>query len=352
MGLVMPILLLANIRMNYSRIAYTMKIAIEELQTLGRKAVKTFGYNDGETQAILDVLMYAQMRGNNQGLVKLIGKGIPKDPRASEMQVVRETACSTLLDGAYNMAIIAVQKAVELALEKTREHGFGIVGTNNTYDSSGAIGYYASDIANTGNIGLVFAGSPPTVCTHGSHEPVFGTNPLAIGVPSEGKPVVLDMATAAMAYYGVIEAKTAGLDLPADVAYSSEGKLTTSPEEALKGAIRPFDRSHKGAGLALMVEILTGPLVGACFAGTENTGQGDGNLVIVIDPALLMDEDIFRSQVSQLIRKVKDMKKLPDVGEILVPGERGDRVAQARLESGETNIDENLYQELKKVAER
>jgi len=329
-----------------------MKIAIEELETLGRKAVKTFGYDDGETQAILDVLMYAQIRGNNQGLVKLIGNGIPKDPRASEMRVIRETACSALLDGAYNMAIIVVQKAVELALEKTREHGFGIVGTNNTYSSSGAIGYYASEIANTGNIGLVFAGSPPTVCTHGSYEPVFGTNPLAIGVPSEGMPVVLDMATAAMAYYGVIEAQIAGLALPADVAYSSEGKLTTSPDEALKGAIRPFDRSHKGAGLALMVEILTGPLVGACFAGIENTGQGDGNLVIVIDPALLMDEEIFRSQVSQLIRQVKNMKKLPDVGEILIPGERGGQVAQERLDSGETNIDENLYKALKKVAER
>ena len=98
-----------------------MKIKINELMVLGHKAVKSFGYSDSETQMILDVLMYAQLRGNNQGLVKLIGQGIPKDPRASAIRVIKETQFSVLLDGAYNMAIIVANRAVQIALGKATE---------------------------------------------------------------------------------------------------------------------------------------------------------------------------------------------------------------------------------------
>jgi len=239
---------------------------------------------------------------------------------------------------------------VEIALEKAREHGLGIVGANNTYSSSGAIGYYARAISEGGFIGCVFASSPPRVCTHGSFEPVFGTNPLAIGVPTSGEPVVLDMATAAIANYGILEAETAGTSLPDGTTYDGNGMLTTSPSEALQGAIRPFDRSYKGAGLALMVEILAGPLIGARFSGLANTGEGRGDLVLVIDPELLTSLETFRNQVSQLVDKVKSSKKLPGVDEILVPGERGDQVANERIRSGQLEIEDNLYGELTKLA--
>ena len=327
-----------------------MKIKINELMVLGQKAVKSFGYSDSETQMILDVLMYAQLRGNNQGLVKLIGQGIPKDPRASAIRFIKETRFSVLLDGAYNMAIIVANRAVQIALGKAAEHGFGMVGANNTYSSSGAIGYYARAIAEEGLIGCVFASSPPRVCTHGSYEPVFGTNPLAIGVPTTDNPVVLDMATAAIANYGILEAETAGLELPPDLTYDGNGLLTTSPSEALQGAIRPFDRSYKGAALALIVEILAGPLIGARFSGLEKTGTGRGDLILAIDPEVLTNRDTFREQVSQLVGKVKDSKKLPGVDEILVPGERGDRLANERIQSGQLEIEDNLYGELMRKA--
>ena len=102
-----------------------MKIKIEDLTVLAHKAVKSFGYCDSETQMILDVLTHAQLRGNNQGLVKLIGKGIPKDPRASEIRVIKETQFSVMLAGAYNVAIVVANRAVQLELEKAAEHGLG-----------------------------------------------------------------------------------------------------------------------------------------------------------------------------------------------------------------------------------
>lgn len=327
-----------------------MHVPINDLKKIGLKALKKQGYNDSEADTILGMLMYAQLRGNNQGMVKLIGKGIPKNPAAGTIIIEKETKLSARINGGHNPGAVVIRKAVDIAIAKAREHGIGIVGTNNTNSSTGALGYWAGQIAKEGLIGFIFAGSPETVCYHGSFEPIFGTNPMAIGVPTDQDPLVLDMATAAMAYYGLIEAKTAGRKIPPDIAYDSDGNLTDDPGKAMDGALRPFDKSYKGAGLALMVEILTGPLVGASFTGIGDTASNWGNLIMVIDPELLVDLKEFKQNVSAMAKRIKETKKLAGVSEIMLPGERGDRLTKERLSSGEIEIEDNLYIELKKVA--
>ena len=326
-----------------------MRVKLTELKRVAKEALVHYGYNDEESETILDVLLYAQLRGNNQGIVKLIGSGIPKDPEAGEISIEKETKLSALINGNKNAGMVVLKKATEMALEKARESGFGIAGTFNTPTSTGAIGYYARKLAEEGFLGFVFAGSPGSVCTYGSYEPVFGTNPLAVAVPSETDPIVLDMATAAMAWYGLVEAKTAGEPIPDNTAYDSEGNLTTDPAKAMEGALLPFDRSYKGAGLSMIIEVLTGPLVAASFAGIGGVWGNRGNLVFAIDPGLLIDKAEFKKNASKLVQKVKSTKKLSGVEEIYAPGERGGRLTQERLESGEIEIEDNLYTELKKV---
>lgn len=326
-----------------------MKVVIAELENLVKRALTFYGYNEEETSIIKDILLYAQLRGNNQGIVKLIGKGIPKNPNASEIKIIKETKLSAFLNGNKNMGMIVMKKATEIAIKKAQEHGFGMAGTNDTSSSTGAIGYYVKEIAENDLIGFAFAGSPETVSTHGSYEPIFGTNPLAIGVPSKDGPIVLDMATAAMAYYGLIEAKTAGRSIPPDIAYDSEGKLTTDPAKAMDGALRPFDKNYKGAGLSLMVEVLTGPLVAATFTGIGEKNNW-GNLVLALDPELLTDRNSFLENVSLLVKKVRNTKKLPGVERIYTPGERGDELAKKHSKAGEIEIEDNLFKELQKVA--
>jgi len=294
--------------------------------------------------------MYAQLRGNNQGIVKLTGAGIPKPDNAGEIEVVKEGKLSTLLNGHGQHAMVVVSRAVDIACQKAKEHGVGLVGVNNTNTSSGAIGYYARRVAYEGLIGLVFAGSPETVATEGSYEPIFGTNPLAIAIPTSDQPLVLDLATAAMAFYGVIEAKTAGKQLPEGTGYDSEGNLSTDPSKVMDGALRTFDKSYKGAGLSMMVQILTGPLVGASFTGIGDTANNWGHLVAAIDPNELGGLDQVKEGVTQMIQKVKATKKLPGVDEILVPGERGDRIAKNAWASGEIEVEDNLFQGLKQAA--
>lgn len=289
------------------------------------------------------------MRGNNQGVVKLIGKGIPKDPKAGDVVIEKETALSAKINGNQNQAMVVVKKALDVVLEKVKACGVGIAGTFNTSTSSGAIGYVAAEIARQGLVGMVFASSPPRVATAGSFQPIFGTNPLAVGIPAMPDPIILDMSTAAMAFYGLVEAQTAGKPIPGDVAYDPSGRPTTDPAQAIKGAIRSFDRGYKGAGLALIIEILAGPLVCAACAGVGDPAKNWGHLVLAIDPNLFGDRDEFIRNVTALIEKIKATKKLPGIEEIFVPGERGNRQAAEIRASGMIEVEDNLLEELRKV---
>ena len=103
--------------------------------------------------------------------------------------------------------------------------------------------FWARQIAEAGFIGLVLSQSPEYVAPHGSSQAVFGTNPIAVAVPTEGQPLVVDMATSAAAWYDLLKAQQAGAAVAADVGFDAQGKPTTDPGAILDGgAIRTFDR--------------------------------------------------------------------------------------------------------------
>ena len=132
------------------------------------------------------------------------------------------------------------------------------------------------------------------------HQAIFGTNPIGVGIPTGngGTPVVLDMATSAYAYFGLLEARTAGKPLPAGVAMDKHGNDTTDAEAALDGgAIKVFDGGYKGSNLSLVVELLAGSLVGAAVED-KLKAKSWGNLIAVIDPELLGSAAAFEERVS------------------------------------------------------
>ena len=326
-----------------------MKVALDKLREVTRLAIAAQGFNTADTETILEIILYAQLRGNNQNVIKLLGAGMPANPDAGEIRVIKETKLSALLDGAWNQGMVVLSRATELAADKAREHGFGIVGSRRTNSPTGAIGIYARRLADAGLLGFVFSGSPELMAMHGSYEPFFGTNPLAIGIPTAGNPIVLDMATAAIAWYGIHLAAAEGEPIPDGVAYDADGNFTTDPTAALAGAIKAFG-GYKGAALALVVETLTRPLLGAT-RNPDGAKRDWGNLVFAIDPELLADDlDTFRVGVSDLVARIKRLQRLPGVDEILVPGERGDRVYESIQATGEIEIDDGVWRELQEVA--
>lgn len=327
-----------------------MKVSVDALRAATRRAIVAQGFSEADTEIILEIIMYAQLRGNNQNVIKLLGAGMPANPDAGVVRVIKDRQLSALIDGGWNQGMVVVSRATELTIEKAGAHGFGIVGTRRTNSPTGAIGYFARLLADAGLIGFVCSGSMELMAMHGSYEPFFGTNPLAIGIPTAGKPIVLDMATAAIAWYGLHLAQAEGELIPEGVAYDSDGRVTTDPAAALAGAIKAFG-GYKGAALALIVEVLTRPLVGAA---RDDTGKklDWGNLVFAIDPELLADDlASFQAGVSDLLGRLKSLKRLPGGEDILAPGERGDRVFERVMAAGEIEMDEQIWLELQAVGD-
>lgn len=324
-----------------------MKIKITTLEGLVNKALAKYGYTPKEAKVISGILLYAQLRGNNQGVVKLIGKGIPKREGASSPKIIKETPVSALVDGKKTHAMIVMDYLADLAIKKAKKSGVGIAGNFNTDESTGALGYYVKKIADQGLIGFAFASAPfQTTAPFGSNEAKFCTNPIAYGIPTQSEPIVFDMTTSAMAYYGLIEAKTAGRQLPEGIGYDADGNETIDPAKIMGGALKAL-AGHKGSGLALMVQILAGTLVRA--ASFDNDSDNAGNLVIAINPDIFMNKSKFKKNVSDMVSKIKSARKLPGVNEIRVPGERGNQITRDRLKSGEIEVEDNLLNKLKEV---
>lgn len=325
-----------------------MNIAISDLR---KKVLATLekSFTPDQSQKIADYLLWADMSGNKtQGLIKMTGSEPLQNIKPQhEIKIERDTKLSQLINaGAYPAPLVS-QQATDVVIEKAKEHGFAIVGVHNTFSSNGAQGYYAERIAKEDLIGIVMARSPGSVAPFDSLTPLFGTNPIGFSFPTNDEPLVFDMATSAMTWYGLVLAKARGEKIPENMAMDKDGNPTTDPIAAMSGgAILPFDRGYKGSGLGMVVEIMAGPLAASAYCDCETFDKEWGSTFIAIDPGLLVDVEQFKANCSDLIAKVKASRKKPGVDEIRLPGERG-RVSYAEAKkSGTVDVDEAILREL------
>lgn len=199
-------------------------------------------------------------------------------------------------------------------------------------------------LADKGLIGIAYASSPfQTTAPYGSNEALYCTNPVAYGIPTGNGPIILDMTTSKMTYYGLVEAKTAHRLVAEDTGYDRKGKPTRSPADIMSGALKTFG-GHRGSGLALIGQIFAGAWVRA--DSFDNDSENAGNLVMAIDPELLTPKKTFMKMVSAIVKRIKAARKLKGVAEILIPGERGDRLTKKRMETGVIEIENNLLRQL------
>ncbi len=326
-----------------------MKIKISELREIVERVIASRHYSAEEAKRISEVLIYAELSGKNtQGVLKLFGTEPLQNivPRHTP-KIIKETNLSALIDGGGNAGMLAAQLATDKVIELASKAGFAIVALNNTFSSIGAIGFYARKIAQHDLIAIVASSSPRTVLQFGSIDPTFGTNPIAFGFPTQRYPIVFDMAASAITWYGLVRAKALGQKLPDNVAIDKDGNITLDPEEAMKGAILPFDRSYKGSGIAMVVELLAGVLSGASYVFDE----GDwGTTLIALSPNLLMDTEIFKQKSSDLVTKVKSARP-KDGQKIRIPGYDLEAEIIERLKNGEIEIEEKIITELKAASQ-
>ena len=279
--------------------------------------------------------------------------------RARPNIVVTPTGpCTAQVAGDAGLGIVVAWRANEAAMQMARASGIGAVGVS---DSShcGAVGLYSRAAARAGLIGLAFTHSDSIAAPFGGHRPFFGTNPISLAFPRGGRdsidePLCLDMATTSIPWNRVMNARREGLALPPDVAVDAQGEATQEAVNA--AALRPLggaDYGHKGYGLALVIELLCGPLngnpygpqIGPMYAELTRP-RNLGAFFIVLDPLRFAGGATLTASLEHMARALAAQP-----GKVLLPGDPELAVQAQRRREG-IPIESGLRTEILAWSER
>jgi (2R)-3-sulfolactate dehydrogenase (NADP+) len=213
-------------------------------------------------------------------------------------------------DGAGGLGHVHLELATDRAAALAAEHGIGAVGVSAS-NHAGALGLRAARLAREGLVALLVTNAPAVLAPPGGESAVLGTNPIALAAPVPGRPpLVCDLATSQVSRGQVMKAAQEGRPIPAGWALDADGNPTTDAEAALAGTLMPLG-GPKGFALALIVEVLTGGLLGPAvgpevrdFFSDHEHPQQISHLVLAIDPAAFGDRAGFDARMGHLCEAV------------------------------------------------
>ena len=309
-----------------------MHISIADARRLAETFLANSGMSPTDAAIIADVLLEAELRGRKtHGFIRLTGiKSRYEQGERTDIQIDEEKGPCVRIDGGNQPGYLVAYRAMELAIERAKQGGASIVGVHNT-SHCGMAGYYVDMARKADVIGLLFVDCLPRITPEGGTEAILGTNPIAVGIPSNTVPLLFDMSTAAITNGDLLVAMQEGTPIAEGIAFDPDGEPTTDADAALKGSVRPFG-GHKGFGLALITQILAGALVNA--ATIPPPGKNYGLLIVAIDPTSFVPLTQFKTEVDTLIARVKANRREAGVTEILIPGERAYRQREVHLANG------------------
>ena len=324
-----------------------MSVASSSRQLFSAERLRAFvtdffvhaGLSNAHAATIAEVMIWANLRGMDS-------HGVIRAPRYLEfieqgwmsptpnMRIAVDVPAAAMIDADKAGGPIAMCYGVEVALAKARAAGIGLALVRAT-THTGALGYYARKLTEQGMLGIVTTGSVPHMAYHGARAAGVATSPLAIGVPGESAPMVLDMSMGVISAGKILQARRMGEALAPGAALDKAGNPTTDPTTA--STPMPLG-GPKGSGLGLLIECLTSLLVGNPILADElkkPTGRHRQNgFIIAIDVARFGALTDYRAEVARLAAAIHGLPVEPTIGEILLPGERGDRTARKRNAEG------------------
>ena len=257
------------------------------------------------------------------------------------IHVEREQGATALINGDNGLGHLVMNRAVELALEKVKQHSVCWIGSHYG-NHSGAASVYVRKLAEQGYIGIYMAvGNANHMAPWGGIDLLLSTNPIAIAVPAGKEPIVLlDIATTVAAYGKVKVAAQKGESIPDDWMIDKQGKPITDPKRSAEGSLLPIG-GYKGYGLAVMIGLLAGALNNAAvgkgtidFNAHHDLVTNTGQTIIAVDPSAFGNKDDFIARVIELVNDLKSSTKLPGVKEIRVPGEGAAKTMAERQRLG------------------
>lgn len=330
-----------------------MNITILQATDLSKRILAKLGFNAEEAKLITDNLIAAELvERRTHGLVRLpsIAKYIAEGQISvggPDMTLISERPASLHFDGKSKPGFYVIYKSLHQALTKAKQSGLVAVALKNLAYASGYIGDYARLATQQNLVFISWHNSPGHLVPFGARRGLWGTNPLTIGVPTHGAPVILDMASSKITFGDLLVTKSKGQKLASGLAIDEAGQPTIDPLAAMRGGILPI-AGHKGSGLALMTELLAGGLSGSRVG--EAVEGGWGSFYLLIDPSLFRDLEDFKNDVDRAIAELKQTAKADGVDEIFFPGERAHLTRQTNLARGMIEVSELLIEELNKLS--
>lgn len=341
----------------------SMTVPISALQEFCVTALQRVGLAPADARTTAEALVTTDSMGVfTHGTKLLIGylnrlrgggyraTGVPK--------IEREGPGWAVIDGDSALGQVGGVFATRTAIAKARNVGIAYVGLRNT-GHIGAAGYYCALAAREGLISIVTGNDMPSVAAPGSRGAVMGSNPLAYGVPvGDRDPILLDMATAAVAGGKVYAAHQRGEPIPPTWLIGPDGHPTTD------GSLYPHNASlapmagHKGYGLALLAEFLSGALpggalmwqVGSWIFDEPSKPSRHNAAFIVIDVATIAPPAEFAARMQQIIDQIHAQPTAEGVDHVLLPGEREWALRRA-AESHGIALPEDVMAKLRAVAQ-
>ena len=305
-------------------------------------------------------LLEADLRGRTghgvirvpQYVTRIEAGGINLRP---EIQLLRETPVSALVDGDNGLGQVVMTLATETAIEKAITSGMAWVGTVHS-NHAGAAGIYTALALEQDLIGIYMAVASANVMPPwGGSERLLGTNPISIAIPAgDESPLQIDIATTVASHGTIKVVAQAGESMPEGRVIDAEGNPITDPARADEGFLMPIG-GYKGAGLNMAIGLLAGVLNDAAF-GSEvidhravpdqpaNTGQA----ILVMRPDLFRDLEDFKVAMDHHLLAMREAG-LP--GAVHIPGDGAVRL-EAEQRSQGVEISSALLGQLRELADR
>jgi LDH2 family malate/lactate/ureidoglycolate dehydrogenase len=311
-----------------------------------------WGMTEEAASVTADHVLYADLSGHDAhgvGMLLHYHRALREGAVAvpAEVQVMSEGPASALLDGGGGLGHVPADRAMRMAIAKARETGAAAVAVRNS-GHFGAAGSYVGLAAEAGLVGMATTNTlqPAVIPTFGA-EPMLGTNAFAFAAPSAtGADFVLDMATSTASLGRAWTRWRAGRSIPRGWAIDPRGRPIRNGRVAARQrrltplGSTPENASHKGYGLAAMVEILCAVLPG---------GQGIGHFFLAIDPSRFREEGGVESGIDALAARLRATRPIDPGRPVLVAGDPEREARERRLESG-VPLSRSVIEDMRTVA--
>jgi uncharacterized oxidoreductase len=324
----------------------TFTFRADPLAAAVRAIVAAAGSHDGEAAQVAANLVEANLRGHDShgvGMVPRYVDAVLEGGLAVNAHVaIRQDSGALLtLDGRQGYGQVIGQEAMELGAARAKELGVCIVGLAHSHHL-GRIGQWAEQCVDHGLVSIHFVNvlSRPVVAPFGGRDARLGTNPFCVGIPRQGgEPILLDFATSKIAQGKTRVAYNKGVAIEPGTLIDDHGEPTTNPRYTVVeplGALLPFGE-HKGAGLALICELLGGALAGGATGRAVSDGRRrvlNSMFSILVDPGKLGTAANLAAEMEGFVAYATASPPQPGVGRVRTPGEPEREMKARRLVEG------------------